>query len=176
MEEQQSAILPSRCPVCRSDLVVTKLECISCGTEVTGTFGLGHLASLQEPYATLLEMFLRARGNVKEMERELGLSYPTVRARLEEAFEAAGFSRAGDRTTSNDAPWVDPDIEERIRARVDQRMAEVEQRLSAMGQRGRAFAERERAARRADVLTRLEQGEITADEAARLLRELKDRR
>jgi hypothetical protein len=48
---------------------------------------------MPEPHASLLEMFLRLRGNVKDMERELGLSYPTVRARLEEAFSAAGFSR-----------------------------------------------------------------------------------
>ena len=44
---------------------------------------------MPEPYASLLELFLRVRGNVKDVERELGLSYPTVRARLDEAFKAA---------------------------------------------------------------------------------------
>lgn len=57
---------------------------------------LGRLASLREPHASMLELFLRVRGNVKEMERELGLSYPTVRARLEEALAAAGLARRGD--------------------------------------------------------------------------------
>jgi hypothetical protein len=85
--------LPINCPVCQSDLLVTRLECPSCGAEVTGEFTLSHLASLREPYASLIEMFLRVRGNVKEMERELGLSYPTVRARLEEALTAAGLGR-----------------------------------------------------------------------------------
>ena len=47
------------------------------------------MVNLPEPHASLLELFLRVRGNVKEMERELGLSYPTVRARLEAALGAA---------------------------------------------------------------------------------------
>jgi hypothetical protein len=92
--------LPIHCPVCHGDLLVTRLECPSCGAEVTGEFTLSHLATLREPYASLIEMFLRVRGNVKEMERELGLSYPTVRARLEEALTAAGLGR---RAEQNDA-------------------------------------------------------------------------
>jgi hypothetical protein len=54
---------------------------------------LNRLARLDEPHAALLELFLRVRGNVKDMERQLGLSYPTVRARLEEALAAAGLDR-----------------------------------------------------------------------------------
>jgi hypothetical protein len=85
--------LPAHCPVCNGNLSVTRLECPSCGAEVTGEFTLSRLATLREPYASLIEMFLRVRGNVKEMERDLGLSYPTVRARLEEALTAAGLGR-----------------------------------------------------------------------------------
>ncbi len=85
--------LPTLCPSCRSDLSITRLTCPACGTEVTGAFSLGRLARLDEPHASLLELFLRVRGNVKDMERMLGLSYPTVRARLEEALEAAGLER-----------------------------------------------------------------------------------
>lgn len=55
----------------------------------TDAGGSGRLVNLSEPHASLLELFLRVRGNVKDVERELGLSYPTVRARLEEAFRAA---------------------------------------------------------------------------------------
>lgn len=85
--------LPTQCPSCRSDLSITRLTCPACGTEVTGSFGLNRLARLDEPHAALLELFLRVRGNVKDMERQLGLSYPTVRARLEEALAAAGLDR-----------------------------------------------------------------------------------
>jgi hypothetical protein len=96
MESTENTNLPSECPVCDHDLVVTRLECPSCGTDVTGWFGLSRLARLREPHASLIELFLRVRGNVKDMERALGLSYPTVRARLEEALEAAGLSRDDD--------------------------------------------------------------------------------
>ena|SRR6266542_3370707 len=84
---------PSRCPSCATELVVSRLQCPACGTEVAGRFAQGRLVNLPEPHASLLELFLRVRGNAKEMERELGLSYPTVRARLDEAFTAAGLAR-----------------------------------------------------------------------------------
>lgn len=96
MEDIQTSNLPAHCPVCQGDLLVTRLQCPTCGAEVTGEFTLSRLATLREPHASLLEMFLRSRGNMKEMERDLGLSYPTVRARLEEALTAAGLGRRVD--------------------------------------------------------------------------------
>ena len=94
MGTEHTPYAPVHCPTCAGELVITRLQCPTCGTEVAGTFTLGRLAGLREPHASLLEIFLRVRGNVKEMERELGLSYPTVRARLEEALAAAGLDRA----------------------------------------------------------------------------------
>jgi len=85
--------LPIQCPSCTGPLAITRLTCPACGTEVGGGFSLSRLAGLREPHASVLELFLRARGNMKEMERTLGLSYPTVRARLEEALTAAGLDR-----------------------------------------------------------------------------------
>ncbi len=89
--------LPAQCPACSGALYVSRLTCSACGTEIAGAFTAGRVVNAPEPHASLLEMFLRVRGNVKEMERELGLSYPTVRARLEEALAAAGLGRAPDR-------------------------------------------------------------------------------
>lgn len=80
--------LPVHCPTCRHDLTVTHLRCSSCGREVDGAFSPLRLVNLDEPHATLLEHFLRVRGNMREMERELGLAYSTVRSRLDEAFTA----------------------------------------------------------------------------------------
>jgi hypothetical protein len=93
---------PSHCPACATELVVSRLQCPACGTEVVGRFAQGRLVNLPEPHASLLELFLRVRGNAKEMERELGLSYPTVRARLDEAFTAAGLARAAEVGTPPD--------------------------------------------------------------------------
>ena len=80
---------PGACPACAAPLLITRLQCPGCGTEVSGAFASDRVVNLPEPHASLLELFLRVRGNVKEMERELGLSYPTVRARLEAALGAA---------------------------------------------------------------------------------------
>jgi hypothetical protein len=93
MELQTFNELPTQCPSCNSTLAITRMTCFNCGTEVAGAFSLSRLASLREPHASLLELFLRVRGNVKDMERILGLSYPTVRARLEEALQAAGLEK-----------------------------------------------------------------------------------
>jgi hypothetical protein len=124
-------------------------------------------------------MFLRVRGNVKEMERELGLSYPTVRARLDEAFEAAGYGRSGDRPESTgDSASIGAGLEERIRAQVEAGLAQVERQLAGMDlghRRRRGPAGTNAAKQRSEILDRLERGEISAEEAAALLRELKER-
>lgn len=87
---------PEKCPSCSGELEITRLECSRCGTLLNGHYSSGRLVNLDEPYASVLELFLKVRGNVKDMERQLGLSYPTVRARLEEAFDAAGLARSSD--------------------------------------------------------------------------------
>jgi hypothetical protein len=177
MEEDQIGNVPSQCPVCQGDLLVTRLQCSACGTEVNGTFALGRLATTPEPHASLIEMFLRVRGNMKEMERELGLSYPTVRARLEEALEAAGFPKSGGRASSG-GNWesrFEEDLAERIRARVEERLSGLTDRIERSAT-VRAEREEEVARRRAEILDQLERGEVTADDAATQLRELKQRR
>lgn len=95
MDSPANQPIPTQCPSCAAALVVSRLQCPACGTEVAGVFRPGRLINLPEPHASLLELFLRVRGNVKEMERELGLSYPTVRARLEKALVATGLDRTG---------------------------------------------------------------------------------
>jgi hypothetical protein len=78
----------STCPVCDSQLTVTRLHCATCGTTIEGGFSVGRFARLDRDQYTLLESFLRARGNLRELERELGVSYPTVRNRVEALLRA----------------------------------------------------------------------------------------
>ena len=182
MENYQNP-MPAHCPACRSDLAITRLQCPTCGTEVNGTFALGHLASLREPHASLLELFLRVRGNMKEMERELGLSYPTVRARLEEALEAAAL----DRLPTSDVA----ELAQRAAERAAQRAAEQATRHSAaLAQQAAELAQQASemttqhaaelaahqtalAAQRAAILDEVEKGTLTPVEAAQQLRDLK---
>jgi hypothetical protein len=87
----------STCPVCASELAVTRLNCRSCGTTLEGDFSVGRFGRLNREQLTLLESFLRSRGNLRDMERELGISYPTVRSRVEALVRALGFGpRDGD--------------------------------------------------------------------------------
>ena len=90
----------STCPVCANELAVTRLHCNSCGTTLEGDFSVGRFGRLNRDQLALLESFLRSRGNLREMERELGISYPTVRGRVEALVRALGF---GPRADADDA-------------------------------------------------------------------------
>jgi len=100
----------STCPVCSGELAVTRLHCRSCGTTLEGEFTVGRFGRLTKEQLVLLESFLRSRGNLRDMERELGISYPTVRSRVEALVRALGFGpRDGDEasvdeTTAGAAP------------------------------------------------------------------------
>ncbi len=80
------------CPVCSGELEISRLHCSSCGTTIEGEFGVGRFGRLSHEQMALLESFLRSRGNLKEMERALGISYPTVRARVEALVQALGLA------------------------------------------------------------------------------------
>ena len=84
-----------RCPACGEALAVRRLECPDCGTGVEGQFAPSPYAALSADQEAFLELFLRARGNLREVERVLGLSYPTVRARLDGVLEVLGFGTPG---------------------------------------------------------------------------------
>jgi hypothetical protein len=82
----------STCPVCEGELTISRLHCRSCGTALEGEFGVGRFGRLSREQLALLESFLRSRGNLKEMERELGISYPTVRGRVDALVRALGLA------------------------------------------------------------------------------------
>jgi hypothetical protein len=99
------------CPVCSNELAITRLHCASCGTTLEGDFSVGRFGRLNRDQLALLESFLRSRGNLREMERELGISYPTVRARVEALVRALGFGARADAAagdTSEDDTEVAP--------------------------------------------------------------------
>jgi len=114
----------STCPVCSSELAVTRLHCRSCGTTLEGDFSVGRFGRLNRDQLTLLESFLRSRGNLREMERELGISYPTVRSRVEALVRALGFGPRAD-TDDVDEPAAEP-AAPRTRAEVLEALARHE--------------------------------------------------
>lgn len=112
----------NRCPVCNSKVVITELSCDACGTSVRGRFQIPELCRLPDELYRFLLVFVKNRGVIREVEKELGISYPTVRSRLDAVLEALGAGRP------------------------------------------------EPAADRAQVLEMLERGEITPEEAEKMLR------
>src|SRR5688572_2857088 len=97
----------STCPVCSKELSVTRLHCRSCGTTLEGDFSVGRFGRLSRDQMALLESFLRSRGNLREMERELSISYPTVRGRVEALVRALGFGARGEEPSEDPADAAD---------------------------------------------------------------------
>lgn len=111
------------CPVCSETLKITRLQCSHCHTTIENEFELSKLASLSKEQLHFVEVFLTCRGNIKEVEKELGISYPTVRGKLTDIISFLGYG---------------------------QRKKEVDEKK---------------------VVNMLENGEITAEEAIKLLKE-----
>jgi hypothetical protein len=82
----------STCPICEHELTITRLNCRNCGTSLEGEFSVGRFSRLSREQLSLLESFLRSRGNLRELERELGISYPTVRGRVDALLRALGIA------------------------------------------------------------------------------------
>ncbi|MGL4335512.1 MAG: DUF2089 domain-containing protein [Turicibacter sp.] len=80
------------CPVCESRLSVKTLKCDGCETEIHGDFALNKFNYLSKDLLKFTEVFIKNRGNIKEIEKELGLSYPTVRRMLDQTIQALGYT------------------------------------------------------------------------------------
>lgn len=118
-----------RCPVCDNPLTITKLGCDKCGITLEGQFTGCRFCQLSNEQRGFAETFIKCRGNIKEVERELGISYPTVRGRLDSLIEALGY-------------------------RVE-----------------RSVEDAEAASKRKEILDSLSKGEITPEDAVRMLKE-----
>ena len=96
---------PRDCPVCGDSLALTRLSCRSCGTELSGEFEQCEFCALTTDERELLRVFLASRGNMKDLERHLGVSYPTARARYDGLLAKLGIERTGaDTEPETEAP------------------------------------------------------------------------
>lgn len=82
---------PSKCPVCGERLSITKLGCPKCSTAIEGDFHACEFCHLPEEDLDFAKVFIKCRGNIKDVEKELGISYPTVRGKLDQVIKALGF-------------------------------------------------------------------------------------
>ena len=81
-----------KCPICNSKLKVVRLQCENCKTGIDGNFELDKFSYLTDEQKEFIEIFVKNRGNIKEIEKDLGISYPTVRRNLDQVIEALGYS------------------------------------------------------------------------------------
>jgi len=82
---------PARCPICQSELTVVRLHCSSCDTSIEGNFSAGQFPNLTPEQLEFIFTFVRSEGKINRMEQELGVSYPTIRNRLNEVIRALGY-------------------------------------------------------------------------------------
>lgn len=82
---------PGKCPVCGEKLSITKLGCPKCSTAIEGDFQPCEFCRLPEEDLEFIKVFIKCRGNIKDVEKELGISYPTVRGKLDSAIKGLGF-------------------------------------------------------------------------------------
>ena len=85
--------IPAICPVCQGAFQTKKLACIKCGSVLEGNFAPDPLSALPKEMRQFILIFIRCRGNIREMEKAYGISYPTVRARLDEIIAALNVNR-----------------------------------------------------------------------------------
>lgn len=126
----------SECPVCHHDLMVDKLTCEHCGTSVEGKFVLSKFNYLDMDKLYFIEIFVKNRGNIKAIEKEMDLSYPTIKKMLDDVIVGLGYS---------------PDN--------DQEEPKEEQEKTKQS--------------RVEILDRISKGELSASEAAELLKKIK---
>jgi hypothetical protein len=94
--------MPHRCPVCDHEMKISKLTCTFCPTKIEGEFSSCKFCRLPAEQLIFMEAFIKCRGNIKEVEKELGISYPTVRNRLDSVIEALGYGVDKDRSPEDE--------------------------------------------------------------------------
>jgi len=90
------------CPACQGRMEPVKLKCCHCQLTVEGALPVSRLGLLSEEHQKFVEAFLLARGNIREVEKDLGISYPTVRKRIDEVVQALGYPAEGQRMNQQD--------------------------------------------------------------------------
>lgn len=141
---------PHKCCICGEKLTVSRLSCAHCGTVMEGDFTGCRFCSLSPEQELFLLTFIKNRGSIKDVERELGISYPTVRAALDNLIASLGLS--------DDPAPAEPS-------------SDRESRGEASTKSGRR-ADPDTSRARKDILKMLSEHRITADEAAKRLKDL----
>jgi hypothetical protein len=123
--------LPGKCPICGENLTVTRIHCRNCDTTIEGHFSLGMLELLSREQMLFVETFLRCEGKLNRMEKEMGLSYPTLRSRLTELIRTLGYD-VGQEETPPPVAGVSDEVRHRILEELAAGRISTEQAVKAL--------------------------------------------
>ena len=101
---------PRSCPVCSTELVITGCGCPECGTGISGAFRMSPYDALSDDELEMLRVFLVSRGNMRELEKHLGVSYPTTRQRFADLLGKLGLEDPAAATKAVDRDAVLADV------------------------------------------------------------------
>jgi hypothetical protein len=108
--------LPTQCPICGGEIQVTRFYCQQCDTTVEGHFEIGRFLRLSPEQLQFVEAFVRCEGKLNRMEDEVGMSYPTLRSRLQEVIRALGYEPGREEP----APKISDEERKRVLEELDQ--------------------------------------------------------
>ena len=131
---RQIRLAQGDCPVCGEIMHITRLECDHCGTAIEGHFMLHTLSRLSMEHLDFLESFIRNRGVIKDVEVDLGISYPTVKSRLDEVVTAMGYPAADGRLRPSQVREERRTILEKLRKK-EISSEDAAKKLASLGER-----------------------------------------
>jgi len=74
----------ANCPICHKELLIREYQCPACNVSFQGEFSRSWLEGFSSSQLEFIKLFLLVQGNLKELQKRLGISYPTVKNRLSE--------------------------------------------------------------------------------------------
>lgn len=140
----------SSCPICHGDLHVSKLSCETCGTVLEGQFSLSKFNYLATEQLYFIEVFVKNRGNIKAVEKEMDISYPTVKKLLDDVIVGLGYTPDPIAPLEEAAPVSGPGVPP------EKPEAPETTKLS-----------------RLEIIGKLQNGELTVAQATELLKKIK---
>lgn len=105
---------PADCPVCGQLLITTRKGCTSCGSELAGEFASCQFCALDESDLALLTVFLQSRGNLREVEKHLQVSYPTARSRFDALLAKLGIAPNAETSPAHEAPETESEYGQEV--------------------------------------------------------------
>ncbi len=139
----------SACPVCHGDLHVVKLACDNCGTALEGQFTLSKFNYLATEQLYFIEVFVKNRGNIKAVEKEMDLSYPTIKKMLDDVIVGLGYAPESGAPAEEIPSPVPPAQPEKPEAPEEPKLTRLE------------------------IIAKLQNGELTVAQATELLKKVK---